>query len=94
MLASRLPPGGENLFQSIKRKCVEAEAKGKKLYRLSIGQPSGPALLSARKAAAKAVMSDQESMHEYQDNGSPGVSDFAERFINVHFPRKKKHKGF
>ena len=30
-------------------------------------------------------MSDLESMHEYQDNGSPGIPDFARRFIQAHF---------
>jgi len=81
---SWLPPGGTNLFQEIKKKSTEAESSGKKLIRLSIGQPSGPALLSAREAAAKAIMSDSESMHEYQDNGSPGVPDFAKRFVQCH----------
>ena len=85
MRKSLLPAGGVNLFQGIKAKCREAEASGQKLYRLSIGQPAGPALLSARKAAAEAVMSDKESMHEYQDNGSPGIPDFARRFIQAHF---------
>jgi len=85
MRKSWLPEGGTNLFQAIKDKCREAEAGGKTLYRLSIGQPTGPALLSARKAAARAVMSDKESMHEYQDNGSPGVPDFAKRFVQAHF---------
>ena len=85
MRKSLLPAGGVNLFQGIKTKCREAEASGQKLYRLSIGQPAGPALLSARKAAAEAVMSDLESMHEYQDNGSPGIPDFARRFIQAHF---------
>ena len=78
---SWLPPGGTNLFQQIKAWSVEAKAKGIKPLKLSIGQPTGPALLSARKAAARAVMSDDESMHEYQDNGSPGVPDFARRFV-------------
>lgn len=78
---SRLAQGGENLFQSIKKVSSEAEKSGKKLIKLSIGQPHGSALLSARQAAAEAVMSDSESMHEYQDNGSPGVPDFARRFI-------------
>ena len=82
-LESWLPQGGTNLFQQIKAWSTEAEGKGRKLYRLSIGQPIGPALLSARKAAAEAVMSDAESMHEYQDNGSPGVPDFAQRFIQA-----------
>lgn len=85
MRKSQLPAGGVNLFQGIKAKCRAAEASGQKLFRLSIGQPAGPALLSARKAAAEAVMSDQESMHEYQDNGSPGIPDFAKRFVQAHF---------
>lgn len=85
MRKSYLPAGGVNLFQGIKAKCRDAEEKGQKIYRLSIGQPAGPALLSARKAAAEAVMSDQESMHEYQDNGSPGIPDFAKRFVQAHF---------
>lgn len=85
MKNSWLPEGGVNLFQAIKAKCREVEATGQKLYRLSIGQPTGPALLSARKAAAEAVMSEAESMHEYQDNSSPGVPNFAKRFIQAHF---------
>ena len=85
MRKSQLPEGGVNLFQGIKAKTREAEAAGKTIYKLSIGQPAGPALLSARKAAAEAVMSDKESMHEYQDNGSPGIPDFAKRFIQAHF---------
>lgn len=81
---SWLPSAGINLFQGIKEKCREAEAKGKTLYRLSVGQPRGPALLSAREAAAKAIMSGTDSMHEYQDNGSPGVQNFAQRFVKAH----------
>ncbi len=84
MRQSWLPKGGMNLFQQIKAKCSEAENKGVRLLKLSIGQPSGPAVLSARKGAAEAVMSDQESMHEYQDNVSPGVPDFAKRFVRFH----------
>lgn len=81
---SRLPEGGANLFQTIKAVSAEAEAKGIKLVRLSIGQPQGPALESARRAAAEAVMSTSETMHEYQDNGSPGVDGFARRFVEAH----------
>ena len=84
MRESWLPSGGTNLFQAIKAKRAEAEAKGIKIINLSIGQPSGPAIESARRAAAQAVMSEQESMHEYQDNGSPGVPDFARRFVQGH----------
>lgn len=87
MRSSRLPPGGTNLFQEIKKKSAEAEQQGIGLLKLSIGQPQGPALLSAREAAATAVMSDKESMHEYQDNGSPGVPDFARRFVMRHLSR-------
>lgn len=81
---SLLPEAGENKFQRIKRQQAEATTRGIKLIKLSIGQPEGPALLTARLAAAKAVQSDTESMHEYQDNGSPGVPDFARRFAQVH----------
>lgn len=84
MPEKRLKPGRTNKFQTIKALCAKAEAEGKKIFRLSIGQPSGPALLSARKAAALAVMSEEESMHEYQDNSSPGVPDFARRFVYAH----------
>ena len=83
MRKSRLPKGGEDLFQEIKRVCAEAEAKGVKLYKLSIGQPTGPALLSAREGAAEAIMSGEESMHEYQDNGEPGVPGFSKAFVQA-----------
>ncbi|MFZ5982333.1 MAG: pyridoxal phosphate-dependent aminotransferase [Patescibacteria group bacterium] len=85
-MKSRLPQGGQNLFQAIKAKTADVEASGRKIWKLTIGQPSGPALESARRTAAEAVMSGAESMHEYQDNGSPGVSDFAKKFINLHQP--------
>ena len=81
---SLLPAAGENKFQRIKRICAEAVANGTKLIKLSIGQPSGPAILEARQAASRAVLSDEECMHEYQDNGSPGVPGFAERFVQCH----------
>ena len=81
---SWLPLSGGNLFQGIKKRTAEAEAAGIRISKLSIGQPSGPALLSARKATASAVLSDAESMHEYQDNGSPGVPGFAKEFSLCH----------
>jgi LL-diaminopimelate aminotransferase len=84
IMESWIPQGGTNLFQTIKAKCREAESKGQKLWRLSIGQPSGPALKMARIGASRAVDSDCESMHEYQDNGSPGVPDFAKDFVQAH----------
>lgn len=84
MRKSSLPAGGENIFQKIKRKTIEAEKRGIKIKKLSIGQPQGPALLSARQGAAEAVMRMEESMHEYQDNGSPGVPDFARQYIQAH----------
>ncbi|MEA1963393.1 MAG: aminotransferase class I/II-fold pyridoxal phosphate-dependent enzyme [Patescibacteria group bacterium] len=80
---SRLPKGGENLFQEIKKVCTRAETNDIKLYKLSIGQPTGPALLSARQGAAEAIMSDEESMHEYQDNGEPGVPGFSKAFVQA-----------
>lgn len=80
---SRLPEGGEDLFQGIKKVCVKAEANNIKLCKLSIGQPTGPALLSAREGAAEAIMSSEESMHEYQDNGEPGVPGFSKTFVQA-----------
>ncbi len=91
-LNSWLPQGGENIFQKVKRERDEALKNGIKLWPLSFGQPAGAALLSARKKAAEAVMSEAESMHEYQDNGSPGVKDFAKRFIAAHFSEETAKK--
>lgn len=81
---SWLPEGGANLFQKIKQVCQEAENRGQKLYRLSIGQPTGPALKSARMRAAECVQSNDESWHEYQDNGCLPIPDFARRFVQAH----------
>ncbi len=87
MRRTRLGEGAENVFQIVRSKRAEAQAKGVTLIDLSIGEPRGPALLSARKAAAEAVMSDDEAMHAYQYNASPGVPNFAPRFIRAHVPR-------
>lgn len=87
MNESWLPRGGKNLFQEIKAMCREREAAGHKVWRLTIGQPTGPALATARKACSEAVLSDLESMHEYQDNGSPGIPGFAQDFVQIHLPR-------
>jgi LL-diaminopimelate aminotransferase len=87
MRKSRLVPGGANVFQKVRAKRAEAQARGVTLIDLSIGEPRGPALLSARQAAAAAVMSEEEAMHAYQYNASPGVPDFAPRFIQTHVRR-------
>lgn len=87
MRGSRLPQGSENVFQTIRARRAAAEARGVTLLDLSIGEPKGPALLSAREAAAAAVMSAEEAMHAYQYNGSPGIPRFAPRFIQAHVPR-------
>lgn len=84
MRRSRLSHGGENVLQTIRAKRAEAQAEGITLIDLSIGEPRGPALLSARQAAAAAVMSSEEAMHAYQYNASPGVPHFAPRFIQAH----------
>lgn len=70
----------ENLFQAIRARRSRAQEQGVKLIDLSIGEPRGPALLSAREAAATAIMSDKEEMHRYQYNDSPGVPGFAKMF--------------
>jgi LL-diaminopimelate aminotransferase len=91
MRRSRLGQGGENVLQTIRARRAAAQARGMQLIDLSIGEPRGPALLSARQAAAAAVMSEDEAMHAYQYNASPGVPNFAQRFIQAHvrrtFPR-------
>jgi len=87
MRRSRLPAGGANIFQKIRGKRAEAEAAGQKLLDLSIGEPKGPALSSARQAAAAAVLSDDESMHAYQYNDSAAVPDFSRRFVRAHLKK-------
>jgi LL-diaminopimelate aminotransferase len=84
MRRSRLPAGGANIFQKIRGKRAEAEAAGQKLLDLSIGEPRGPALFSARQAAGAAILSDDESMHAYQYNDSAAVPDFSRRFVRAH----------
>lgn len=83
---SWLPKGGENLFQKIKQWCTEAEAGGQELIRLSIGQPTGPALQSAREEAARLILAQEQQVHEYQDNTCLPCPDFAQRFVQAHVP--------
>jgi len=85
MRKSRLPKGGTNLFQEIKAVSSKAQEAGIKLIKLSIGQPAGPALLSARTVAAEAIMFGDEKWHEYQDNTCVAIPDFAPRFVAGHF---------
>ena len=87
MRRSRLPAGGVNALQQVRDKRTDALARGMQLLDLSIGEPKGPALASAREAAQRAVMRDVEALHAYQYNASPGVPDFAERFVAAHVPR-------
>ena len=87
MRQSRLPTGGLNGLQAIRQKRVAQELLGRKLLALSIGEPKGPALFSARHAASSAVMSDDEVMHAYLYNGSPAVPKFSEQFIAAHVKR-------
>ena len=87
MRQRRLPAGGANVFQKVRAKRTEAQARGVTLLDLSIGEPQGPALESARIAARDAVMSEAEAMHAYQYNMSPGVPEFPERFVTGHLSR-------
>jgi aspartate/methionine/tyrosine aminotransferase len=87
MRKSRLAPGGGNVLQKVRVKRAEALHRGQTLFDLSIGEPKGPALASARAAAQVAIASDDEAMHAYQYNASPGVPGFSERFIAAHVPR-------
>jgi len=88
MRQTMLSEDGENIFQKTKRKTAEAANRGVKIIKLSIGQPQGPALFGARQRAAEAILSAEERMHEYQDNGSPGVPDFAKQFVQAHVRRQ------
>ncbi len=84
MRKSRLPAGGANIFMKIRAKRAEAAAAGQKLVDLSIGEPKGAALMSARLAARDAIMSEEEAMHAYQYNDSAAVPGFSQRFIRAH----------
>ena len=87
MRQRRLPAGGANVFQTVRAKRSEVQARGVDLLDLSIGEPQGAALESARIAARDAVMSEAEAMHAYQYNLSPGVPGFPERFVAGHLSR-------
>lgn len=82
-----LPPGGKNIFQEIKRLTAEAEAAGLDVIKLTIGEPSGPAFAVARDVVAQFVKSDDENVHRYQDNDTPGLPNFAARFVRTHVHR-------
>ena len=71
------------MLQAVRALRAQAVSKGTRLLDLSIGEPKGPALLSARMAASAAVESDDEAMHTYQYKDSPGVPNFAPRFIQA-----------
>lgn len=87
MRGSRLPAGGGNVFMVVRQTRSEALARGMTLLDLSIGEPRGPALRSAREAASAAILSEDEAMHAYQYNDSPAVPDFSRRFVSAHLPR-------
>jgi len=84
----RLPAGRANVFQVVRQKRQEAQAQGMTLFDLSIGEPKGPALLSAREAAAREIMSEAEAMHAYQYNLDTAVPDFSKRFVTAHLGRE------
>ena len=93
MQRSRLPAGGGNIFQKIRAKRADAATQGMELFDLSIGEPKGAALMSARKGASDAVMSDVETMHAYQYNDCPAVPHFARRFVTAHLKREMPEVG-
>ena len=83
-MKSWLPEAAGNIFQRIKAQKLAAEAKGIEIINLSIGQPTGPAIEMACASAGLALMSRQQNMHEYQDNGCLPMPDFAQRFVQCH----------
>lgn len=84
MRKSRLPDGEENVFQRVKKLMQAVIDLGWDVIDLSIGEPEGSLSRSARQKIAQVVMIDDEKMFRYQDNGSPGVPFFAERFVQSH----------
>jgi LL-diaminopimelate aminotransferase len=84
---SRLVSGGGNLFQLIKQWKQQAIDSGIEVTNLGIGQPGGPAPLVARMACAEAVMSEEERMHEYQDNGCVACPEFMVNFFRFNCPQ-------
>src|SRR3989344_1913932 len=87
MPARRRPIGGTNIFQQIKQLKRKREDEGLPVIDLSIGQPQGSALKSARDACAHAVQSEETRMHKYHDNGCPAQPDFAPLFVRAHVKR-------
>ena len=81
---SRLSEGGGNVFQRVKQEIAEALEEGIDLIDLTIGEPEGPAIPSARRQAAKAVKSKEPVFHSYMDNGDLAVEGFARDFIGQH----------
>lgn len=88
MRSSRLPPGGSNVFQDIKRQRAEAAREGIKILDLSIGQPRGPALPTARDLCSEFVMNEGQFIHEYQDNSVNNYPFFAQSFVQHHVKTK------
>ena len=88
MRGSRLPSGGENVLQTIRAKRAEAEARGIKLTDLSIGEPKGAALLSARKARRRSRHERRRGHARLPVQCQPGVPNFAPRFIRAHVNRE------
>ena len=74
MRKSRLPAGGGNVFMVVRKTRSEALARGMTLLDLSIGEPRGAALMSAREAASRAILSDDEAMHASTESW-PGRSE-------------------
>jgi len=68
----------------VKEMCRIAEAGGKMLRRLSIGQPSGAVLESVRLRASELVLQEEECWWEYQDNGFVPFHNWARRFVQAH----------
>jgi len=84
-MSRRLPSGGENLFQRIKRIRAEYEERtGKQAINLSVGEPDGIPRAVTRSAAAVACMSTDRLMHVYQDNGAP--AGFSRALVRHHLP--------
>lgn len=88
MQHNRLSSKKTDLFVSIYKKIKDLQDKGRFVYDLSVGQPTSLPFQNARKNVSKIVLSNNFNIHKYQDNDSPGVINFANKFIQQHIKIK------
>lgn len=84
MDTSWLDEDGGNIFIAIKALRDKRIKSKKKVFDISIGEPSGAPLRIARRVASRAILSNKTAIHGYQDTGERGVPGFSKRFTQIH----------